>query len=70
MHKISTNEEISCNVSLGMTINHIAAVVIPFLAGLVWMEFGHIPVFLMGVVIAIFSFISSLGVDKSIKSIN
>ncbi len=66
MHKISTDNEIRTNVTLGMTINHIAAVVLPFVSGVIWLQFGHSIVFLIGVVIAILSFIISLGVERSI----
>ena len=66
MHKISTDSEIRTNVTLGMTINHIAAVVLPFVSGIIWLKFGHSIVFLIGVVIAVFSFVTSLDVEKSI----
>jgi ABC-type iron transport system FetAB permease component len=46
-------EEITPNVSLGQTINHIAAVVVPVVGGLVWQTLGAQYTFLAGVVIAL-----------------
>jgi len=46
-------EEITPNVSLGQTINHIAAVVVPVVGGLVWQTLGAQYTFLAGVVTAL-----------------
>ncbi|HEC34806.1 MAG TPA: MFS transporter [Chloroflexi bacterium] len=48
-------EEITPNISLGQTINHIAAVVVPVVGGLVWEAAGAQYTFLAGVVIALVS---------------
>ena len=42
-------EEITPNVSLGQTINHIAAVVVPVVGGVVWETLGSLYTFLFGV---------------------
>ncbi len=48
-------EEITSNISLGQTINHIAAVVVPVVGGVVWEMLGAQYTFLIGVVIALLS---------------
>ncbi len=48
-------DEITPNVSLGQTINHIAAVVIPVVGGVVWETLGAQYTFLTGVVIVLLS---------------
>jgi len=48
-------EEITPNISLGQTINHIAAVIIPVVGGVVWETIGSRYTFLVGVGIAILS---------------
>ncbi len=48
-------EEITPNISLGQTINHIAAVVVPVVGGLVWEAVGAQYTFLAGVLIAVTS---------------
>lgn len=48
-------EEITPNISLGQTINHIAAVVVPVVGGVVWATMGAQYTFLAGVVIALVS---------------
>ena len=48
-------EEITPNISLGQTINHIAAVVVPVVGGVVWAALGAQYTFLAGVVIALLS---------------
>lgn len=53
-HKIADPEDIAASAAVGFTINHIAAVVLPVIGGLLWMVDYKIP-FLAG---AVFSFIS------------
>jgi len=48
-------EEITPNVSLGMTINHMAAVVIPIVGGSLWALVGAQYTFLFGVLVALLS---------------
>ncbi len=47
--------EITPNISLGQTINHIAAVIVPVVGGVVWETVGAQYTFLAGVVIALVS---------------
>jgi MFS family permease len=48
-------EEITPNISLGQTINHVAAVVVPVVGGIVWEAVGARYTFLSGVAIALLS---------------
>ncbi|RLC98952.1 MAG: hypothetical protein DRI77_03865, partial [Chloroflexi bacterium] len=48
-------DEITPNISLGQTINHIAAVVVPVVGGVVWTTLGAQYTFLAGVGIALIS---------------
>jgi predicted MFS family arabinose efflux permease len=48
-------EEITPNISLGQTINHIAAVIVPVAGGVVWEAMGPQYTFLTGVLIALTS---------------
>jgi predicted MFS family arabinose efflux permease len=50
-------EEITPNLSLGQTINHIAAVVVPIVGGVVWAAIGAQYTFLAGVLIAVTSLV-------------
>ena len=58
LQKIAVHsQEITPNVSLGQTINHVAAVVIPLVGGLVWETVGSRYTFLVGVGIVVLSLI-------------
>ena len=48
-------DEITPNISLGQTINHIAAVIVPVVGGVVWATVGAQYTFLTGVLIALVS---------------
>lgn len=49
-HKIAvTQEEITSNVAVQQTINHIAAIVVPIIGGIVWKSYGSQTPFLVGV---------------------
>jgi len=48
-------EEITPNISLGQTVNHIAAVIVPVVGGVVWEAIGTQYTFLAGVAIALLS---------------
>ena len=56
-HKIAAPADIAPSMAVGFTINHIAAVVLPVLGGLLWMIDYRIP-FLAGAVLSLLSFIS------------
>ncbi len=50
-------DEITPNVSLGQTINHIAAVVVPVTGGLLWKAIGSQSTFLAGVVVVVIALV-------------
>jgi len=52
-----TSEEITSNLSVEQTINHIAAIVIPVIGGTVWEMFGSQAPFLVGVGVVLVSLI-------------
>ncbi|MFA0520177.1 MFS transporter, partial [Vibrio sp. 10N.222.55.E8] len=52
-------DEVASTASLSFTINHIAAVFLPFLLGIIWMS-GYQWVFVTGSVIALISLFVSL----------
>jgi predicted MFS family arabinose efflux permease len=52
-----TPEEITSNLSVEQTINHISAIVIPIIGGTVWLMFGSQAPFLVGVVIVLISLV-------------
>jgi predicted MFS family arabinose efflux permease len=52
-----TQEEITSNISVQQTINHIAAVIIPIVGGTAWELFGSQAPFLVGVVIVVASLV-------------
>jgi predicted MFS family arabinose efflux permease len=52
-----TPEEVTSNLSVAQTIEHIAAVVVPVMGGMVWELFGSQAPFLVGVVIVLVSLV-------------
>jgi predicted MFS family arabinose efflux permease len=50
-------EEITSNVSLAQTINHVSALVVPVLGGILWTQIAPAATFLAGVVIAVISLV-------------
>ncbi|MDW6004808.1 MFS transporter [Vibrio mangrovi] len=56
-------DEISATSSISFTINHIAAVFLPFLLGIVWMSGSEI-VFIIGAVIAMISFFVAMSIKE------
>lgn len=50
-----TREDISSNVSMAQTINHLSAVFVPALGGVLWRLYGHQATFMAGTVIVIVS---------------
>lgn len=58
LQKISRPEDIAATSSVSFTINHIAAVVLPVLLGMVWL-YSHALVFLIGAAFAVLSLLLS-----------
>jgi len=64
-----TPEEITSNLSVEQTINHISAIVIPIVGGTVWVMFGSQAPFLIGVVIVLISLILAQGIRTPSKPV-
>jgi len=56
-HKITPSEELKPTLSMGVTMNHVAAVLAPLIGGLVWHYFGYQVIFLTGAVLALISLV-------------
>lgn len=52
-----TPDEITSNVSMGQTINHLSAVFVPALGGLLWRVYGYQATFLAGAAIVVVSLV-------------
>ena len=63
--KIADNSDIAPTMALGVTINHVAAVVVPFVGGVLWMFNYRVP-FYMGIGFALCSVIAVQFIDKQI----
>ena len=54
LNKIADPEDVMPSLAMGVSMNHIAAVAVPVIGGLMWMKFGYqIPFFIGAVVVAI-----------------
>ena len=62
--KIADPKDMASNAGVSFTINHIAAIVVPALLGLVWM-WSHSLVFYIGAVFALLSLIAAQFIPKS-----
>ena len=63
LHKISPAEDLKPTLSMGVTMNHVAAVAAPLAGGFVWKYFGYEVIFFAGSALAIISLIVSQWVD-------
>ncbi|SMF36693.1 MFS transporter [Desulfovibrio gilichinskyi] len=64
--KIADKKDIAPSMAVGFTINHIAAVAVPILAGIAWMQDYRI-VFLSAAVLSAFSLILVQFIDRELK---
>ncbi|MFQ6014310.1 MAG: MFS transporter [Anaerolineae bacterium] len=55
--KIATPEEITSNISMAQTINHVAALFVPAAGGVIWTLYGPQATFLAGVAIVLISLV-------------
>jgi len=53
--KISRPNDLSPNISMGVTVNHIAAVTMPIVGGILWERFNYQVMFLLGALIVVIS---------------
>ncbi len=63
LHKIAPPEDLKPTLSMGVTMNHFAAVAAPLLGGLAWMYFGYEVIFFSGAILALISLGVSQWVD-------
>ncbi|MHB0878396.1 MAG: MFS transporter [Anaerolineae bacterium] len=52
-HKIAPPTEVTANMSMSQTINHVAALFVPAIGGIIWDRFGSEATFLFGVAVAV-----------------
>ncbi len=64
LRKIAPTEDITGCLSFGMTANHITAVVIPIVGGILWIKFGYETTFLAGAAIVFVDMLFSLKIPK------
>lgn len=60
LSKIASNEDLTSCLSFGMTANHITAVIIPVVGGVMWSLFGYQATFIGGAVIVLVDMIFAL----------
>jgi hypothetical protein len=65
--KIAAREDIAPSMAMGVTVNHIVAVTVPFIGGYLWMLDRRIP-FLLGVFFSLGSLIMTTFIKKGLKS--
>jgi len=57
LHRIAPEEDLKSTLSMGVTMNHVAAVAAPLLGGLAWYYFGYKVIFFSGSILAFVSLI-------------
>ncbi|MBN2227126.1 MAG: MFS transporter [candidate division Zixibacteria bacterium] len=67
LRRISTDEDLTGCLSFGMTANHITAVVIPAVGGLIWSQFGHQATFIAGATIVAFDLMFALQLPSKVE---
>jgi len=63
VNKIASDEDLKPTLSMGVTMNHVAAVIAPVTGGLVWHYFGYQVIFFAGAALAFISLLVSQGVN-------
>ncbi|MAE60959.1 MAG: hypothetical protein CMJ49_06325 [Planctomycetaceae bacterium] len=63
VHKIARDEDLKPTLSMGVTMNHVAAVIAPLFGGIAWYYLGYQVIFFAGAAIALISLIVSQWVD-------
>ena len=63
VHKIAPEEDLKPTLSMGVTMNHFAAVIAPFVGGLAWHYFGYHVIFFTGSALAAISLVVSQWID-------
>ena len=66
IHKIAPKEDLKPTISMGITMNHVAAVVAPVAGGVAWHFFGYQVIFFSGAALALTSLICSQWINTEI----
>jgi len=64
-NQLAPPEDLRPTLAMGMTCNHVAAVIGPFLGGIVWQRFGYQPAFLSGLVTVLAFVVLSLRLPRT-----
>ena len=67
VYRIADRVDLQSTLSMGVTMNHLAAVVAPLLGGLAWYHFGYKVIFISGSALAFISLIVSQWVSPHIS---
>ena len=59
LHKIAPEEDLKPTLSMGVTMNHVAAVLAPLVGGIAWKLFGYEVIFVSGALLALVSLVVS-----------
>ena len=70
VHKIAPPEDLKPTLSMGVTMNHIAAVIGPLAGGLAWHLFGYQVIFFTGSALALISLVVSQWVRSPPQSLS
>jgi predicted MFS family arabinose efflux permease len=68
LQKIAPPEDITSNISFRTTIDHIAAIFIPLIGGVLWTRVGHQATFYMGIGIVAGALIVTQFLGRSMKA--
>lgn len=63
LHKVAPAEDLKPTLSMGVTMNHVAAVAAPLIGGFAWRAFGYEVIFMAGSILAVVSLIVSQWID-------
>ena len=67
LQKIAPPEDITSNISFRTTIDHIAAIFVPIIGGVLWTRVGHQATFFMGIIIVAAALIITQFVGRSLE---
>ena len=67
LQKIAAPEDITSNISFRTTIDHIAAIFIPLIGGVIWSRVGYPVTFLMGVGIVVCALVATQLLGRSLQ---
>ena len=68
IHRIADANDLKPTLSMGVTMNHLAAVAAPLIGGLAWHYFGHRVIFLSGSVLAAVSLVVTQWIEPRLNS--